>query len=100
MAVSERDKMMAGQLYFAIVPELAAARAAARALTREFNGSSASTPDELRHQRSILKRLVGSMPDDEPPFVEPPFVCDYVKPPTSPMTKSLVCIRLSTGFAD
>jgi hypothetical protein len=71
--MSERDKMIAGQLYFAIDPELAAAREAARSLTREYNSSSASTPDELSKRRSILKRLVGSLSDDDPPTIEPQF---------------------------
>ena len=79
MAVmSEREKMMAGELYYAMVPELAAAREAARNLTREFNASSAASPEELDARRSILRRLVGSLSDDQPAFVEPPFQCDYV----------------------
>ena len=73
--------MITGQLYFAIDPDLAAAREAARSLTREYNSSSASTPDELTKRRSILKRLVGSLSDDDPPTIEPQFSCDYVTPP-------------------
>ena len=89
--MSEREKMMAGELYFAMVPELAAAREAARNLTREFNNSSAATPDELSARRSILKKLVGSLSDDQPAFVEPPFQCDYVRapPPPPPLTHSM-----------
>ena len=77
-AMSEREKMVAGELYYAMVPELAAAREAARDLSREYNNSSGLTPEQLSARRSILKRLVGSFPDDQPPCVEQPFQCDYV----------------------
>ena len=93
-AVSEREKMVAGELYLAMVPELAAARQAARDLSREFNKSSAVTPDQLSAQLSILKRLVGSMSNEQPPCVEPPFQCDYVSasqpPPPRCLSRTIV----------
>ena len=95
-AMSEREKMVAGELYYAMGPELAAARQAARDLTREYNNSSALTPDQLSAQRSILKRLVGSLSDEQPPCVEPPFQCDYVSvsrlppPPGAIFTRRIV----------
>lgn len=38
--VSEREKMLAGELYLAADPELVAMRASARALLRQYNAST------------------------------------------------------------
>jgi maltose O-acetyltransferase len=58
--------MLAGELYFAGDPELAADRAHCERLTRDYNG----TGDE-----SVLRELLGRLGADS--YIRPPFFCDY-----------------------
>lgn len=68
---SETDRMLAGELYFANDPELTRLRANARALTHQFNHV---LPYDAHTQRlDLLRTLLGSINDDDPPFIEPPF---------------------------
>jgi maltose O-acetyltransferase len=69
---SEKQKMLAGELYDANDPELQADRAAAEAWMLRYNAALACTPVE-RH-RLLRERLaeVG-----EGAAVRPPFHCDY-----------------------
>jgi maltose O-acetyltransferase len=72
--------MLAGELYVAFVPELHAVRAYAQRLQAEFNATSG---DQLARRRALLRALVSSEnitaeKEDEEPWVEPPFRCDYV----------------------
>jgi maltose O-acetyltransferase len=60
------ERMLAGELYDALDPELVAARARARELLGRFNAE----PD-----RSLLEELLGSIGPDA--VIEPPFHCDY-----------------------
>lgn len=62
--------MRSGGLYMADDPELSAARARARALTRRFN--ACDDPDQAR---AILRDLLGGM--GARLHIEPPFRCDY-----------------------
>lgn len=69
--LSEKDKMLKGELYHAIDEELVKEREYARVLTFEFN---ASKPDEMELRNKILEKLIrakGSV------VIEPPFYCDY-----------------------
>ena len=69
---TERQKMLAGELYLASDPELVALRARARQITRAYN-STIETERDVR--RALLNRLLGQMsPVIE---IEPPFRCDY-----------------------
>ncbi len=70
--VSEKEKMLRGELYDATDPELVAERERARELTRKFNRT---TETEHEKRRSLLRELLGST--GEPVEVEPPFRCDY-----------------------
>jgi maltose O-acetyltransferase len=70
--LSERDKMVAGQLYNALDPELVSARARARDLCLDLNATRDSEP-EVR--RRILNELFGAGGDDV--WLQPPFFCDY-----------------------
>ncbi|MFH5798273.1 maltose acetyltransferase domain-containing protein [Haladaptatus sp. CMAA 1911] len=70
--VSEKEKMLAGELYDPADPELAEERRRAREYTRRFNRTD-ETETEVR--RSLLEELFGSTGED--PHVEPPFRCDY-----------------------
>ena len=69
---SQRERMLAGDLYIADDPELAAASLRADELTRAFNDSS---PAEHAERRRILKELLGSLGDGTE--IRPPFYCDY-----------------------
>ena len=69
---SERQKMLAGQLYRASDAELKAARRRARRLTRRYNQTT-EEEDELRLQ--LLAELFGRIGTGIE--IEPPFACDY-----------------------
>jgi maltose O-acetyltransferase len=64
--VTEREKMLAGELYNAGDPELVAGRARARELTRAFNANG---------DLAVLRELLGRVGDGV--NVEAPFYCDY-----------------------
>jgi maltose O-acetyltransferase len=72
MAMTEREKMLAGELYLASDPELVTARRNARRLTRLYN---ATTEDEEVQRSHLLRELFGAVGDGA--VVEPPFHCDY-----------------------
>ncbi len=69
---TEKDKMLAGELYFAFGPQLTAERLAARRLLGAFN---AEVDPERRV--ALLQGLLGSFDEADPPFIEPPLRCDY-----------------------
>ncbi|HET8525772.1 MAG TPA: maltose acetyltransferase domain-containing protein, partial [Actinomycetota bacterium] len=67
---SEKDKMLAGELYRASDPELVAERRRCRTLLQAFN----TEPDEGRLQ-DILRELLGRLGKGS--SIQPPFACDY-----------------------
>lgn len=69
---SEREKMLAGELYDALDPELAASRNRARDLCQALNATR-ETEQELR--RDLLRQLFGKGGDTV--WMQPPFYCDY-----------------------
>jgi len=69
---SEREKMLAGELYDPMDPELAAARARARDLCQMLN---ATREAEQTERRRILTELLGAGGDSV--WMQPPFYCDY-----------------------
>jgi maltose O-acetyltransferase len=69
---SEKEKMLAGELYLASDPELATERLHARQLTKQLNDSN---PDETELRESILQKLIGKKGKNF--WIEPPFYCDY-----------------------
>jgi len=70
--MSERAKMLAGELYDPLDPELAAARARARDLCQTLNATREGQQEE---RRTILRQLLGAGGDDV--WMQPPFFCDY-----------------------
>jgi maltose O-acetyltransferase len=64
--VSEKERMLTGELYDASDPELTAARARARELLARFNAQPG---------RALLEELLASVGRDA--TIEPPFHCDY-----------------------
>jgi maltose O-acetyltransferase len=69
---SERDKMLAGQLYDPFDPDLAADRERARDLCQALNATREAQHDE---RRRILRDLFGAGGDTV--WMQPPFYCDY-----------------------
>lgn len=69
---SEREKMLAGELYDPFDAELAAARERARDLCQALN---ATREAETGERRRILKELFGA--GGESVWMQPPFYCDY-----------------------
>lgn len=72
MSRSEKEKMLAGELYFAADAELEIDRLRARRLLKRLNESDAEEK-ELRER--ILQELFGSC--GKGIWIEPPFFCDY-----------------------
>ena len=70
--VSEKEKMLNGQLYDADDPELVAEQEYARDLTRRYN---CTTVHDQTERRELLEELLGSC--GEECKIEPPFRCDY-----------------------
>lgn len=71
-ARSEREKMLAGELYDPLDSELVAARARARDLCQRLNAAREAEQDE---RRVILTQLLGAGGDSV--WLQPPFFCDY-----------------------
>ena len=69
---TEREKMLAGELYDASDAELVAARKRARDLCAALNASPEAAQDE---RRRILRELFGK--GGESVWMQPPFFCDY-----------------------
>jgi maltose O-acetyltransferase len=70
--LSEKDKMLAGQLYDPLDPELVRARERARDLCQDLN---ATREADQETRRRILKELLGA--GGESVWMQPPFFCDY-----------------------
>jgi maltose O-acetyltransferase len=69
---SERDKMLAGELYDPLDRELVAARDRARDLCQALNATREAQREE---RRRIVRELLGAGGDSV--WIQPPFFCDY-----------------------
>jgi maltose O-acetyltransferase len=69
---TERDKMLAGELYDPLDPELCAARDRARDLCQALN---ATREVEQEGRRRLVRELLGA--GGESAWIQPPFFCDY-----------------------
>jgi maltose O-acetyltransferase len=69
---SEREKMIAGELYDAMDPELVASRDRARTLCQTLNATREAEQDV---RRDLLRQLFGK--GGETVWMQPPFFCDY-----------------------
>lgn len=69
---TEKQKMLAGELYDAFDAELLAMRCRARTLFKQFNDSH---PDETELRQRVLRELFGASGTNL--LIEPPFFCDY-----------------------
>jgi maltose O-acetyltransferase len=69
---TEKEKMLAGELYDPLDPDLVRARKRARDLCQDLNATRERDQDM---RRSILKQLFGRGGDSV--WMQPPFFCDY-----------------------
>ena len=69
---TEREKMLAGELYDAMAPELVIARERARDLCQALNATRESEREE---RQRILRELFATGGDTV--WMQPPFYCDY-----------------------
>ncbi|AVR45997.1 sugar O-acetyltransferase [Christiangramia fulva] len=69
---TEKEKMLAGELYNALDKELSKERLECRKLLKELNDSG---PEEIKKRKEILKKLVPHSGKNL--WLEPPFYCDY-----------------------
>jgi maltose O-acetyltransferase len=69
---TEREKMLAGELYDPFDPDLVSARARARDLCQDLNATREAQDQE---RRRILSALFGGGGDTV--WMQPPFFCDY-----------------------
>lgn len=70
--MTEREKMLAGELYDPFDAELVQARNRARDLCQDLNATREADADE---RRRLLKALFGAGGDSV--WMQPPFFCDY-----------------------
>ncbi|HEX3537983.1 MAG TPA: sugar O-acetyltransferase [Stellaceae bacterium] len=69
---SEKQKMLAGELYRATGPELTGERQAAQRLLAQYNNTAS---DDQARRMALLRRLFGAV--GENPDILPRFHCDY-----------------------
>jgi hypothetical protein len=69
---SQRERMLAGDLYIASDPQLTQDHLRAMRLMEQFNRSSAGDAEERQH---LLRELLGTL--GEGATIRPPFCCDY-----------------------
>lgn len=70
--MTEKEKMLNGEIYNAYDENLIPLRNKARHLTKEYNNTD---PEECEKRHDILKKLFGKIGGNFE--IEPPFYCDY-----------------------
>ena len=73
--MTEKEKMLAGEYYSAVDPELISELNAVKDIIHEYN---LLRPSDLERRREILLSLLGHVADDKV-FINQPFYCDYGK---------------------
>ena len=73
--MTEKEKMLAGQVYSAVDPQLLQELGQTRLLVRAYNDLP---PSETGKMRELLKQLLGAVGNDEI-IINQPFRCDYGK---------------------
>lgn len=69
---SEKEKMIAGEMYNAFTPQLISERSACKGLIYDFNQTR---PEEEAKRNGILKKLFGTFGTNS--VIEPPLRCDH-----------------------
>lgn len=67
---TEKEKMLAGEIYNCLDPDLDAERQATKSLLRQYNLSG-----DTSERQALLGQLLGQIGLDS--FIEPPFYCSY-----------------------
>ena len=73
--MTEKEKMLAGEVYSAVDPELIEELMATKEVLYEYNSLR---PSETQRMKEILKGLLGHVADDDF-LINQPFRCDYGK---------------------
>ena len=73
--MTEKEKMLAGQLYSAVDPQLIKELNETKDVLQEYNRLK---PTQLEQRRAMLMSLLGHVGDDKV-FINQPFYCDYGK---------------------
>lgn len=73
--MTEKEKMLSGQTYSAVDPQLLEELAAVHDKIHRYN---TLLPSDAKGRFSLLKELLGSIGDDRI-IINPPFYCDYGK---------------------
>ena len=73
--MTEKEKMLAGEYYSAVDPELISELNAVKDIIHEYN---LLRPSDLERRREMLLSLLGNVADDKV-FINQPFYCDYGK---------------------
>ena len=73
--MTEKEKMLAGEYYSAVDPELISELNAVKDIIHEYN---LLRPSDLERRREMLLSLLGHVADDKV-FINHPFYCDYGK---------------------
>ena len=73
--MTEKEKMLAGEYYSAVDPELISELNAVKNIIHEYN---LLRPSDLERRREMLLSLLGHVADDKV-FINQPFYCDYGK---------------------
>ena len=74
-SMTEKEKMLAGEIYSAVDPQLLEELVAVKEIIHDYN---LLRPSETQKGKEILKGLLGHIADDEILIVQP-FYCDYGK---------------------
>ena len=70
--MTEKEKMIDGDMYAPSDLELVADRRQARILLGKYN---ATHPDDVKKRKELLQEIFGQKPEHL--YIEPPFYCDY-----------------------
>lgn len=73
--MTEKEKMLSGQIYSAVDPELVEELNVVKEMIRDYNDLR---PSDKQAQLELLKGLLGNIADDEFLIIQP-FFCDYGK---------------------
>ena len=73
--MTEKEKMLSGEIYSAVDPELSRELMETRAVIHQYNMVH---PSEIERMRAILRQLLGAIGDDHI-LINQPFRCDYGK---------------------
>jgi len=68
---TEKEKMLAGELYDPLDPQLSAERQRCRELLKQFNDTR---EDQTQERTDLLNQLLGA---ETGVWIQPPFFCDY-----------------------